>query len=124
MAGSLLCAPVVYPWYLLWTLPFLRSASTVPIVIWAVSIIPTYVVWHLRELGRPWVVPGWVTVLEFGPVAMASAIVAFRGVLPGGVRPPSRELGVRPSARGGESRPAAVSCAYSSDGSVRRDVRE
>ena len=28
MAGSLLCAPVVYPWYLLWMLPFLRSPST------------------------------------------------------------------------------------------------
>ena len=23
MAGSLLCAPVIYPWYLLWLLPFL-----------------------------------------------------------------------------------------------------
>ena len=25
MAASLLCAPVVYPWYLLWLLPFVRS---------------------------------------------------------------------------------------------------
>ena len=40
MAASLLCAPVVYPWYLLWLLPFLRSASTLPIVVWTVSIIP------------------------------------------------------------------------------------
>src|SRR2546429_1712579 len=24
MAASLLCAPVVYPWYLLWLLPFMR----------------------------------------------------------------------------------------------------
>ena len=54
MAASLLCAPVVYPWYLLWLLPFLRSASTLPIIIWTVSIIPTYYVWHLRALGRPW----------------------------------------------------------------------
>ncbi len=30
MAASLLCAPVVYPWYLLWLLPLLRSASTLP----------------------------------------------------------------------------------------------
>ena len=27
MAASLLCAPVVYPWYLLWLLPFLRSVE-------------------------------------------------------------------------------------------------
>ncbi|MFZ3380672.1 MAG: hypothetical protein WA193_13650 [Candidatus Acidiferrales bacterium] len=78
MAASLLCAPVVYPWYLLWLLPFLRSASTVPLLIWTVSIIPTYYVWHLRTLGRPWVVPGWILLLEFGSVAMAGAIVLYR----------------------------------------------
>jgi alpha-1,6-mannosyltransferase len=75
MAGSLLCAPVVYPWYLLWMLPFLRSPSTLPILIWTVSIIPTYVVWHLRTLGGPWLVPGWVTLLEYGSVAIAGAII-------------------------------------------------
>jgi alpha-1,6-mannosyltransferase len=77
MAASLLCAPVVYPWYLLWLLPFLRSVSTLPIVIWTVSIIPTYYVWHLRTVGRPWVVPGWIMLLEYGSVA-TGAIIAFR----------------------------------------------
>jgi hypothetical protein len=78
MAGSLLCAPVVYPWYLLWMLPFLRSLSTLPIIIWTVSIIPTYVVWHLRTLGRPWSVPGWVTLVEYGSVATVGAIILLR----------------------------------------------
>ncbi len=78
MAASLLCAPVVYPWYLLWLLPFLRSAWTVPIIIWTVSIIPTYYVWHLRMLGRPWVLPGWIMLLEYGSMATAAAIVGFR----------------------------------------------
>jgi alpha-1,6-mannosyltransferase len=78
MAASLLCAPVVYPWYLLWLLPFMRSASTVPLIIWTVSIIPTYYVWHLRTLGRPWLVPGWVMLLEYGSVAVAYAILEFR----------------------------------------------
>ena len=77
MAASLLCAPVVYPWYLLWLLPFLRSASTVPIIIWTVSIIPVYYVWHLRAIGRPWLLPGWIMVLEYGFVAIAAAIVGF-----------------------------------------------
>jgi alpha-1,6-mannosyltransferase len=80
MAASLLCAPVVYPWYLLWLLPFLRSTSTVPIIIWTVSIIPTYYVWHLRTLGRPWLVPGWIMVLEYGSVVIAAAIIALRRV--------------------------------------------
>ena len=78
MAASLLCAPVVYPWYLLWLLPFMRSASTVPIIIWTVSIIPTYYVWHLRALGRPWLVPGWIMLLEYGAVAVAGAIFGWR----------------------------------------------
>jgi alpha-1,6-mannosyltransferase len=77
MAASLLCAPVVYPWYLLWLLPFLRSVSTVPLIIWTVSIIPTYYVWHLRTLGRQWAVPGWIMLLEYGSVAMAGAIIGF-----------------------------------------------
>jgi alpha-1,6-mannosyltransferase len=78
MAASLLCAPVVYPWYLLWLLPFVRSASTVPIILWTVSIIPTFYVWHLRTLGRPWLVPGWIMLLEYGSVATAGAIIVFR----------------------------------------------
>jgi Glycosyltransferase family 87 len=78
MAASLLCAPVVYPWYLLWLLPFLRSASTLPIMTWTVSIIPTYYVWHLRTLGRPWSVPGWILLLEYASVAVTAAILALR----------------------------------------------
>jgi len=78
MAASLLCAPVVYPWYLLWLLPFIRSTSTVPIMIWTLSIIPTYYVWHLRIVGRPWLVPGWIMLLEYGSVAAAGAIIMLR----------------------------------------------
>jgi alpha-1,6-mannosyltransferase len=77
MAASLLFAPVVYPWYLLWLLPFLRSTSTVPLMIWTLSIIPTYYVWHLRMVGQPWLVPGWIVMLEYGSVAVAAAIIAL-----------------------------------------------
>ena len=80
MAASLLCAPVVYPWYLLWLLPFLRSTSTVPLLIWTLSIIPTYYVWRLRIVGQPWVVPGWIMLLEYGSVTVAAAIIAWRKI--------------------------------------------
>jgi hypothetical protein len=81
MAASLLCAPAVFPWYLLWLLPFLRSASTLPIIVWTVSIIPTYVMWHFRTLGRPWgPLPGWVMLLEYGCVAIAAVIIALRRI--------------------------------------------
>jgi alpha-1,6-mannosyltransferase len=91
MAASLLCAPVVYPWYLLWLLPFVQSASTVPIIIWTVSIIPTYYVWHLRTLGRPWLVPGWIMLLEYGAVATAAAMVAFHRFKQPAVTPSSAD---------------------------------
>jgi alpha-1,6-mannosyltransferase len=92
MAASLLCAPVVFPWYLLWLLPFLTSASTLPIIIWTVSIIPTYVMWHLRTLGRPWgSLPVWVMLLEYGCLAAAAVIIAFRRFTRPATRPVSHE---------------------------------
>src|SRR2546426_5357022 len=78
MAASILCAPVVYPWYMLWLLPFLRSTSALPIIIWTVSIIPTYYVWHLRTMGHPWLVPGWIMVVEYGAVAAGATIIWLR----------------------------------------------
>jgi hypothetical protein len=81
MAACLFCAPAVFPWYLLWLLPFLTSASTLLIIIWTVSIFPTYVMWHLRTLGRPWgSLPGWVMLLEYGCVATTAAIIALRRI--------------------------------------------
>ncbi|MFZ0877912.1 MAG: glycosyltransferase 87 family protein [Candidatus Acidiferrales bacterium] len=91
MAASLLCAPVVYPWYLLWVLPFVRSAAALPIIIWTVSIIPTYYVWHLRTLGRPWVVPAWIMLLEYGSVATAGAIILLRRFTRPGITPSSTD---------------------------------
>ncbi len=82
MAASLLCAPAVFPWYLLWLLPFLTSPSTLVIFVWTVSIVPVYIMWHLRTLGRPWgALPAWVMLIEYGFVAIAAAIVASRRIV-------------------------------------------
>ena len=81
MAASLFFAPAVFPWYLLWLLPFVRSVATLPLIVWTVSIIPTYIVWHLRILGRPFVLPGWVMVLEYGAVAITAAVILLRWVV-------------------------------------------
>jgi hypothetical protein len=64
---------------LLSLLPFLTSTSTVLIIVWSVSIIPTYVEWHLRNLGRPWgALPAWVMLLEYGSVAIAGVFILLR----------------------------------------------
>jgi alpha-1,6-mannosyltransferase len=79
MAATLLFAPVIFPWYLLWLLPFLTSPSTLLIIVWSLSIIPTYVMWHFRTLGRPWgALPDWVMLLEYGCVAIAGVMIAWR----------------------------------------------
>ena len=79
MAASLFFAPVVFPWYLLWLLPFLTSGATLLIIVWTVSIVSTYVQWHLRALGHPWgALPGWIMLVEYGCVAAAGALFALR----------------------------------------------
>lgn len=81
MAASLFFAPVVFPWYLLWLLPFLTSGRTLLITLWTISVIPTYVQWHLRALGRPWgALPGWIMLLEYGCLAVAGANIALRRI--------------------------------------------
>lgn len=78
MAASLVCAPVVFPWYLLWLLPFLVSASTLVLTVWSLAVIATYVQWHLRAIGHGWgALPTWVMVVEYGVVALAAAIIAL-----------------------------------------------
>jgi len=78
MAASLLFAPVVFPWYLLWLLPFLTSASTLLIIVWTVSIIPTYVMWHLSRRTGSWgSLPLWVILLEYGCLVIVGTILAL-----------------------------------------------
>jgi hypothetical protein len=70
MAAALLGAPLVYPWYLLWLAPFLVQPQTMPLTIWTVSILSTYVVWRL--VGVPWAVPVWALLVEYGALLGAA----------------------------------------------------
>jgi alpha-1,6-mannosyltransferase len=79
MAISLAASPVVYPWYLLWLVPFLHSASTLPLMIWTLSILSVFFVWYSHALGQPWQVPGWILWLEYGSVVAAVTVAWFRG---------------------------------------------
>jgi hypothetical protein len=74
MAAALLCAPLVYPWYLLWLAPFLVTTETMPLSIWTLSILGTYVVWQ-HGVGH-WAVPAWMLLVEYG--ALFGAIWLWR----------------------------------------------
>jgi len=76
MAAALLCAPLIYPWYLVWLTPFLASAATMPLTIWTVSILSTYVVWQLPA-GR-WAVPEWALLVEYGALLGAASWLLWR----------------------------------------------
>jgi len=41
-----------------------------PLTIWTVSILSTYVVWQLA--GVPWAVPGWALLVEYGALLGAA----------------------------------------------------
>ena len=80
MAASLAAAPVVYPWYLLWLLPFLRPAAAMPLIVWTLSILSVFFVWYAHAFGGPWQVPAWILWLEYGSAVTAATIVGTRQV--------------------------------------------
>jgi hypothetical protein len=79
MAAAIVCAPVIYPWYLLYLTPFLFSIATLPLMAWTVSAISVYEVWDLSRQGARWITPGWVMLFEFGVLVAVTAAVAICG---------------------------------------------
>jgi alpha-1,6-mannosyltransferase len=79
MAAALVCAPVIYPWYLLYFTPFLFTTATLPLAAWTLSIIPTYIVWDMARHGGRWAVPAGLMVAEYGlPCALAACALVLR----------------------------------------------
>jgi hypothetical protein len=78
MAVALACAPVIYPWYLLYLTPFLFTTATVPLTAWSFSVLPVYVVWHLSRHGGRWLVPPLVMILEYAIVAAVAVLMIWR----------------------------------------------
>jgi hypothetical protein len=77
MALALMCAPVVYPWYLLSLTPFLVTTSTLPLTVWTLSVLPVYMVWDLSRQGGQWMVPLNVVAIEYAMVAVAIILVTI-----------------------------------------------
>ena len=78
MAVALACAPVIYPWYLLYFTPFLFTLPTLPLIVWTYSAIPVYIVWELSKHGHRWFVPAPVVWVEFGIVLATLICMAGR----------------------------------------------
>lgn len=77
MAVALACAPVIYPWYLLYFTPFLFTRPTWPLALWTASVIPVYIVWERARSGARWRVPNLLMVVEYGVVVVAIVAIAW-----------------------------------------------
>jgi hypothetical protein len=104
MATALVLSPVVYPWYLVWLVPFALSLTTLPLLAWSITVLCTYVVWHLKELGWPWVVPDAVLLIEFGAVMAVVVWVVVTGAAKVSLDSDPVYLGIRASAEGQSGR--------------------
>lgn len=71
MGLAIACAPVVYPWYLLYLTPFLLLPATLPLIVWTCSVLMTYVVWERALNGGRWTVPAGVMAVEYGLVILS-----------------------------------------------------
>jgi hypothetical protein len=75
----LLCAPVAYPWYLIWILtmiPLLRGPQGYAGLVWAATAAMSYTLW--RDADWIWSVrPNWLAA-EYLPVLIAMALEALR----------------------------------------------
>jgi hypothetical protein len=76
MALALVCAPVIYPWYLLYLTPFLFTRATLPLLAWCFSGLAAYRVWELSRHGGRWTVPAAVQTFEYAiPVAVCAGLI-------------------------------------------------
>ena len=75
---AVLLAPTIYPWYLLWLVPFLGAIETFPLLVWTQSSLVTYYVWRMSASGAGWRLPWWATLIEYGAVAVAAVWVIQR----------------------------------------------
>ena len=66
IGGLLLLSPNLFPWYVVWPVPFLAWAPSVP---W-IAFTGTVVVAYSFFLQQPWAVPGWARALQFAPLML------------------------------------------------------
>jgi hypothetical protein len=70
VATTLLFAPAIFPWYLVWVTPFLFTSRTLPLAVWTVSSVLVY-----------WPLPEWAAmVVEYGSVLGVAGLMLAQSV--------------------------------------------
>jgi len=68
IGGLTLLSPNIFPWYVVWLVPFLAVAPSAPWIAFTASVMFAYAFF----LQQPWAVPPWARVVEFAPLAMGA----------------------------------------------------
>ncbi len=76
VGGFVLLSPNIFPWYVLWLVPFLALA---PSAAW-LAFTGTVALAYAFFLQQPWAVPAWARVLEFAPLATGAAWAVGRRI--------------------------------------------
>lgn len=69
-AGLILLGPNVFPWYVVWLVPFLSVAPSVPLIAFTGTVAYAYSFF----LSQPWAIPMWARLVEVAPLAIAAVV--------------------------------------------------
>ena len=79
LAATICLLPAIYPWYLVWLIPFLAPRTAWPVVVWTLASMLTYTVWTVHLAGEGWVLPAWVEPVEYGLVGAVAGCMWWTG---------------------------------------------
>jgi len=70
LLSTLLLAPQVHPWYLLWLLPVEVAAGRFAGLVWSAAVLVAYAPLAGWQSTRTWAEPGWAVATEYGLVLL------------------------------------------------------
>ena len=70
VAGLIVLAPNVFPWYVVWLVPFLAVTPSVPLIAFTGAVGYAYSFFA----SQPWAIPLWARLVEAAPLAVAMAL--------------------------------------------------
>jgi len=76
VAGVVVLGANVFPWYIVWLVPFLAVTPSVPLIAFTGTVVFAYSFF----LSDPWTIPIWARLIEVAPLAIMAA-VKLRGAV-------------------------------------------
>jgi alpha-1,6-mannosyltransferase len=70
IAGLVVLAPNVFPWYAVWLVPFLAVMPSAPLIAFTGTVVFAYSFF----LSEPWAIPLWARLVEGAPLGVAAAL--------------------------------------------------